>query len=185
MGRTIAKIEALEEKINGYLQSSQKPASEDVELDLDLGDSEEDEDIEEAKLVGGKFKYSLAHLELDSGKNWLRDLKKDKDQLTGLLQAAKKVTVERDAKLAVLKQLITAKVLHPTVDKLGQPIRISQPARFANGRPNLWHEPHRSRYRFPGRVLERAGLYWTKDGWTWSHETGASRQRKANPPRNC
>jgi hypothetical protein len=119
MGRTIAKIETLEKKINDYLQSSQKSGSEDVELDLDLGDSEEDEDIDEATLVGGKFKYSLGHLELDSGKNWLRDLKKDKDQLTSLFQAAQKITVERDAKLAVLKQLITAKVLHPTHDKLG------------------------------------------------------------------
>ena len=119
MGRTIAKIEALEEKINGYLKASQKPLSEDVELDLDLGDSEEDEDLDEAVLVGGKFKYKLDHLELDHGKNWLKDLKKDKDQLTGLLQAAQKVTVERDAKLAALKQLITAKVEHPTEDKLG------------------------------------------------------------------
>ena len=72
-----------------------------------------------ATLVGGKFKYKLDHLELDHGKNWLQDLKKDKDQLTGLLQAAQKITVERDAKLAELKQLITAKVLHPTDDKLG------------------------------------------------------------------
>jgi SNF2 family DNA or RNA helicase len=119
MGRTIAKIKALEKKINDYLQSSPKPGSDDVEFELDLGDSEEDEDIDEATLVGGKFKYSLGHLELDSGKNWLKDLKKDKDQLTGLLQAAQKITVERDAKLAVLKQLITAKVLHPTHDKLG------------------------------------------------------------------
>ena len=117
MGRTIAKIETLEKKINDYLQFSQKPGSEDVELDLDLGDPEEDED--EATLVGGKFKYNLGHLELDSGRNWLRDLKKDKDQLTGLFQAAQKITVERDAKLAVLKQLIAAKVLHPSHDKLG------------------------------------------------------------------
>ena len=65
MGRTIAKIEALEKKINDYLQSSQKPESEEVELDLDLGDSEEDEDIDEAILVGGKFKYRFDHLELD------------------------------------------------------------------------------------------------------------------------
>ncbi len=56
MGRTIAKIEALEKKINDYLQSSEKPESEDVELDLDLGDSEEDEDIDEAILVGGQEK---------------------------------------------------------------------------------------------------------------------------------
>jgi hypothetical protein len=121
MGRTIAKIEALEQKIHDYLQSSQKHASDNLELDLDLDDTGEDEDAEEATLVGGKFKYKLDHLELDYGKNWLHDLKKDKDQLTGLLQAAQKITVERDAKLAVLKQLITAKVQHPTKDKLGNP----------------------------------------------------------------
>ena len=119
MGRTIAKIEALEQKIHDYLQSSQKQASDDLEVDLDLDDTGEDEDAEEATWVGGKFKYKLDHLELDYGKNWLHDLKKDKDQLTGLFQAAQKITVERDNKLAELKQLITAKVLHPTVDKLG------------------------------------------------------------------
>jgi SNF2 family DNA or RNA helicase len=120
MERTIAKIESLEEKIHEFLQSSQKVASGDVDLDLDLGDPDEDEDFEEAMLVGGKFKYKLDHLELDHGKNWLKDLKKDKDQLSGLLQAAQNVTVARDAKLAELKALITAKVLHPTVDKLHQ-----------------------------------------------------------------
>jgi ERCC4-related helicase len=90
-----------------------------LEVDLDLDDAGEDEEAEEATLVGGKFKYKLDHLELDYGKNWLHDLKKDKDQLTGLLQAAQKITVERDNKLAELKQLITAKVHHPTIDKLG------------------------------------------------------------------
>jgi hypothetical protein len=121
MGRTIAKIEALEQKIHDYIQSSQKHASDNLELDLDLDDTGDDEDAEEATLVGGKFKYKLDHLELDYGKNWLKDLKKDKDQLTGLLQAAQKITVERDAKLAILKQLIAAKVQHPTKDKLGNP----------------------------------------------------------------
>ena len=61
-------------------------------------------------LVGGKFKYKLDHLELDHGKNWLKDLKKDKDQLTGLCTLLKKSLSKRDAKLAELKQLITAKV---------------------------------------------------------------------------
>jgi hypothetical protein len=119
MGRTIAKIEVLEQKIYDYLQLSPNHASDSLELDVDLGDAGEDEEAEEATLVGGKFKYRLDHLELDYGKNWLQDLKNDKDQLTGLLQAAQKITVERDAKLARLKQLITAKVLHPTLDKHG------------------------------------------------------------------
>lgn len=120
MGRTIAKIEALEEKINAYLQSK-KSSSDELEIDLESGDFDEDEDIQEAMQVGGKFKYKLGHLELDYGKNWLRDLRKDKDQLKGLLEAAQKITVARDAKLAELKKLIQAKVLHPTIDNLGHP----------------------------------------------------------------
>lgn len=119
MERTIAKIEALEKKINDFLKPSHDLSPTDIELDVDLGDSDEDGDLDDSALVGGKFKYKLAHLELDSGKNWLKDLKKDKDQLTGLLHAAQKITVERDAKLTALKDLIIGKVRQPTIDKLG------------------------------------------------------------------
>jgi SNF2 family DNA or RNA helicase len=119
MGRTIAKIEGLERKIRAYLADAQKSASNEIELDLDLGNAE-DEELDEATLVGGKFKYRLEHLELDHGKNWLKDLKKDKDQLSILLNAAESVTPETDAKLRDLKALIAAKVDKPTVNKLGQ-----------------------------------------------------------------
>jgi hypothetical protein len=120
MGRTIAKIEALETKIRAYL--SGVPGSQDAnELELDLGISDEEQDLEESMLVGGKFKYRLEHLELDRGRNWLKDLKKDKDQLSILLYAAQNVTPETDAKLADLKKLVAAKVANPTVNKLGQP----------------------------------------------------------------
>jgi hypothetical protein len=71
-------------------------------------------------LVGGKFKYKLAHLDLDTGKNWLKDLKKDKDQLHILYNAAQNVTPATDAKLAELKKLIAAKVAKPTTNKLGE-----------------------------------------------------------------
>ena len=77
--------------------------------------SDEEDDLEESMLVGGKFKYRLEHLELDRGRNWLKDLKKDKDQLSILLYAAQNVTPETDAKLADLKKLIAAKVANPTV----------------------------------------------------------------------
>ena len=70
--------------------------------------------------VGSKFKYKLEHLELDSGKNWLKDLKKDKDQLRILFNAAQDVSPARDAKLAELKKLIAAKVAEPTTNKLGK-----------------------------------------------------------------
>jgi hypothetical protein len=86
-----------------------------MRLELDLAISDEEDDLEESMLVGGKFKYRLEHLELDRGRNWLKDLKKDKDQLSILLYAAQNVAPETDAKLADLKKLIAAKVAKPTV----------------------------------------------------------------------
>jgi SNF2 family DNA or RNA helicase len=120
MGRTIGKIEALEKKIRNFITTpDQNPESD--ELELDMGEAGQDEELEQALLVGGKFKYQLKHLELDSGKNWLKDLKKDKDQLRILFNAAQNVTPETDAKLLELKKLIAAKVANPTINKLGQP----------------------------------------------------------------
>lgn len=120
MGRTIGKIEALEKKIRNFIATpDQNPESN--ELEFDMGDAGQDEELEQALLVGGKFKYRLEHLELDQGKNWLRDLKKDKDQLRILFNAAQNVTPDTDAKLLELKKLIAAKVANPTTNKLGQP----------------------------------------------------------------
>ncbi len=120
MGRTIGKIEALEQKIRNFIATpGQNPESN--ELELDIGDAGQDEELEQALLVGGKFKYRLEHLELDQGKNWLKDLKKDKDQLRILYNAAQDVTAETDAKLLELKKLIAAKVANPSTNKLGQP----------------------------------------------------------------
>jgi hypothetical protein len=53
--------------------------------------------------------------------DWLKDLKKDKDQLRILFNAAKDVSPETDAKLQELKTLIAAKVAEPTTNKLGEP----------------------------------------------------------------
>src|SRR5208282_4646060 len=74
MGRTIAKIESLEAKIRAFLASPHA------------------EELDDETLVGGKFKYKLAHLELDYGKNWLKELRKDREQLKGLWEAAQNVT---------------------------------------------------------------------------------------------
>ena len=122
IGRTIGKIEALEKKIRNFITTpDQNPESD--ELELDMGEAGQDEELEQALLVGGKFKYKLEHLELDSGKNWLKDLKKDKDQLRILFNAAQNVTPETDAKLQELKKLIAAKVANPATNKLGQPVK--------------------------------------------------------------
>jgi SNF2 family DNA or RNA helicase len=120
MERTIGKIEGLEQKIQAFLTGTQNEAMDEGEVELDLSNSSEDEDPDESDLVGGKFKYRLSHLELNHGKNWLHDLKKDREQLDALWKAAKDVSVDRDAKLADLKKLISAKVAKPTINKLGQ-----------------------------------------------------------------
>jgi superfamily II DNA or RNA helicase len=122
MEHTIKKIEDLERKIRNFLATpDQNPESDELELNLD--DPGHDEELEEAMLVGGKFKYKLEHLELNYGKNWLKGLKKDKDQLRILLNAAQNVSPSTDAKLAELKKLIAAKVAKPTLNKNGEPNR--------------------------------------------------------------
>jgi len=73
--------------------------------------------------VGGKLKFRLNHLRLDGDDGWLKALKRDKDQLRILYNAARDVTPETDAKLAELKRLIAAKVAKPTTNKRGEPNR--------------------------------------------------------------
>lgn len=122
MERTIAKIEGLEKKIKNF-QSLPDQNPESDELELDLGDPGHDEELEEAMQVGGKLKFRLDHLRLDGEDGWLKALKRDKDQLRILYNAAQDVTPSTDAKLAELKKLIAAKVAGPTTNKLGEPNR--------------------------------------------------------------
>jgi len=115
MDNTITKIDALERKIRAF--KDRPKGTEEFEVD-ELGLAhEEDEDAQEALEVGGKFKYKLEHLRLD---DWLRDLKKDKDQLHLLYLNAKDVTPERDAKLTVLKEHIAKKVQSPEKNRNGE-----------------------------------------------------------------
>jgi len=120
MERTIAKIEGLEKKIKNFQAlPKQNPDSEELELELD--DPGHDEELEEAMQVGGKLKFRLDHLRLDGGDGWLKALKRDKDQLLTLFNAARSVSPKDDAKLAELKKLIVAKLKKPTTTKLGEP----------------------------------------------------------------
>ncbi len=120
MERTIAKIEGLETKIKNF-QALPKQNAESEELELELDDPGHDEELEEAMQVGGKLKFRLNHLRLDGDDGWLKALKRDKDQLRILYNAAQDVTPATDAKLAELKKLIATKVAKPTTNKLGEP----------------------------------------------------------------
>jgi SNF2 family DNA or RNA helicase len=117
MSRTIGKIEDLERKIRNYQAApDQNPESDELELNIELPESEDE--AEDPMEVGGKFKYRLEHLHLDK---WLKDLQRDKQQLSMLHSTAEAVTPERDAKLKELRHIIERKVKDPTTNKLGQP----------------------------------------------------------------
>ncbi len=116
MARTIGKIEDLERKIKNYQATpNQNPESDELELNIAM--PEADDDADDPMEVGGKFKYRLEHLHLDK---WLKDLQKDKQQLSLLHSSAQAVTPERDAKLKELKHLIERKVKNPTTNKRGE-----------------------------------------------------------------
>ncbi len=122
MERTIAKIENLEKKIKNFQDLPKKEtASEEMEVEIDAPNTEEE--MEDDLQVGGKLKFRLRDLQLDGDDGWLVALKKDKNQLLTLYNAARSVTPETDAKLAELKKLIAAKVQTPTTNKLGEPNR--------------------------------------------------------------
>ena len=111
--RTINKIKNLLEKIEkfGVAQTLQNEI--DTEILIEDIDIEEDDGIAEASemwQVGSKLKFELAHLQIDK---WKEELTKDLEQLTGIFIAAKKVTPERDEKLAKLKDLIENKIDNP------------------------------------------------------------------------
>ncbi len=118
MDRTIAKIEDLQERIKRFKHfRTENPNLDFDELKVDALD---DEELRDALQVGEGLVFDMVHLDVDA---WLKDLQRDKDQLTTLHAASESVTAQRDAKLAELKKLIERKVKHPTTDKLGRPNR--------------------------------------------------------------
>lgn len=118
MERTMEKIKTLEEKIKTFKQARTENRTLDFEMVDDV--DAEDEELRDAMQTGTRLKYQLEHLDID---RWLRDLANDRKQLNILSLSAKQVTVERDAKLKELKQLIEAKVRNPARDKDGEPVR--------------------------------------------------------------
>ncbi len=118
MQRTVEKIEILEKKIADFRANLANGRDMDFD-DLQVKDTD-DTELEDAWEVGGKFKFELQHLDLDY---WLEDLAKDREQLSALYAEARKVTVQRDAKLAELKELLTAKVTYPALNRDGKPNR--------------------------------------------------------------
>ena len=115
MTNTMSKIDALTKRINAFKQF----ANENPNFDFDdfEPDSLEDEELASALEIGKKLTYKLIHIDVDA---WLKDLKKDRDQLKGLQLAAREISADRDAKLAELKTLIGGKVKKPTTTNDGR-----------------------------------------------------------------
>ena len=116
--RTLGKIEELKERIKKFQQfSAENP-------DVDMADIEiealEDEELQAAMQVGRSLVFRMAHLDVDA---WLKDLERDREQLELPYHRAKKITADRDAKLAKLRELIAEKVNNPTTDKQERPNR--------------------------------------------------------------
>jgi len=118
MDNTIQKIEQLQARLKQFqtlqIQASSVEAAAPTIAELD------DEELRDAMQIGKKLVYELAHLDVES---WLKDLDRDKDQLVGLYNSAEAITIDRDEKLAKLKQLISEKVQKPTTNKRSQPNR--------------------------------------------------------------
>lgn len=115
--RTIQKMDDLKARIEKF----QKFKAENPELDWDELKVEDidDDELRDAFEIS-KAKFKMSHLNLE---DWLKDLRRDREQLHGLELFAREITRERDAKLADLKKLIVEKVTHPTTNKQGKPNR--------------------------------------------------------------
>lgn len=117
--RTIQKIDDLETKIEQFL--SHAGENPDIDYDALTPDQFEDPDFDgEEFTIGGKRRIHLAHLKLPE---WLKKVRDDRTQLQFLLEKTRIITVDRDAKLAELKSIITRKVKNPSKNRDGKAVR--------------------------------------------------------------
>ena len=114
--RTTAQIEAMEDRLKAYLEGETGGTVEAPQMPL----ADDDDEAEAAFMVGEKVRYDLRHLDV---RRWLTALETDRQNLSGLLGAARQVTPERDAKLAELRGLLAQKFTQPTLNLKNEPNR--------------------------------------------------------------
>ena len=116
LGRTLDKIGTLFEKFDAFeTHRRANPEMDYADVRLDALDDPELEDGDFA--IGGKRRFHLGHIDIPK---WRQRVRQDRDALLGLLDEAREVTVERDAKLAELWQRVRAKLGDPTTTKDGR-----------------------------------------------------------------
>src|SRR5205085_1150644 len=120
MARTVEKIETLENKLKEYKAKPNTTTTVDDSEIAQPADAGDDEELADAIEVGSKLSYKLEHMKVEE---WLRELQRDKQQLSSLEAQARAVTPDRDKKLQELKGLIGNKIRSGQRDKDGRPNR--------------------------------------------------------------
>ena len=117
--RTIENIKERESEIQDFLSATASVINESgfdpfAETTEEYG---EDDELQTGIEAGKNQTYLYEHLDLDA---WLADLRDDRTQLGKIYRIAQNITTARDAKLEQLKELIAAKVQHPTENSEGK-----------------------------------------------------------------
>lgn len=137
MERTLDKLQNIQDRLRRFQKLKAQDTFDPEDLDELL---EDDEDPEALLQVGEKKVYEFADLDVEA---WLRDLKKDEEQIAFLYSRAQEVNPARDAKLARLQDLIRAKVKRPTTTKDDMPNRkVLVFTAFADTAQYLYQELH-------------------------------------------
>ena len=102
-------VEGILAKINQAIETIDKRQF-DYYPDMDIRDIDVDDNDFENLIFGNTVKVFLQDLDLIK---WRQDLWDDKEKLESLLQAAREVTPQRDAKLLELRKLIQQKIENP------------------------------------------------------------------------
>ena len=110
-GRILEKMDALEDRIDAWQRRG-----EHLVLDIEPDDDEDDEEF----TLGKGRRYRLDKLDLN---RWRADLREDRNIFEEIHTRAKRVTVERDAKLTRLREILRRKVAEAPKDKDGRPNR--------------------------------------------------------------
>jgi len=104
-------IEKILNQIKNTLYAIEDFNNNSINATIDNNISEDDESVDIDELfVGNKIKVNLSDMDLIK---WKQNLLWDKNQLELLLGEARKVTSDRDAKLAELKKVIIEKINNP------------------------------------------------------------------------
>ena len=117
---TLQKIDNLEARMTRFEQRQEENPDLDFEA-LSPEDVEDDDpELAAALEIGRRVTFKMIHLDLFA---WKTHLAEDRRELTDLLNLARPVTPERDAKLGELRKCLTNKIQNPPLDKDGNPNR--------------------------------------------------------------